>query len=294
MNRGWDAIASLVGDATGQPFPLREHVPVSGGSINSAYRIGDGSRSYFLKINRADGLDMFRAEAAGLEALAAARALRVPQVVACGHAGERACLVLEWITLHGRGDWAALGRGLAAQHRSQGERHGWHRDNTIGATPQPNPPTEEWPVFFARYRLGHQLDLLERQGGHGALVDAGRRLQQRIPALLDDAQPVPSLLHGDLWSGNVAFDENGVPVVYDPAVHFGDRECDLAMTELFGRFPQAFYDAYQQAWPVDGGYARRKNLYQLYHVLNHVNLFGGTYAGQAHGLLGVLLAEANG
>lgn len=290
MSIAWDDIAELVGRATGRPFVLRDRAPVSGGSINAAYRLGDGHRDYFIKLNRDAALPMFQAEAEGLQALREAGGLRVPAVIACEPVGERACLVLEWITLHGRGDWRALGQGLAVQHRNRAERHGWHRDNTIGSTPQPNAPEAEWPVFFARQRLGSQLDLLERRGGHDALVSDGRRLQRQVAAFFDGPLPEPSLLHGDLWSGNVAFDDVGKPVVYDPAVHYGDRECDLAMTELFGRFPQAFYDAYQREWPLDAGYARRRDLYQLYHVLNHLNLFGGMYAGQARQLLATLLA----
>ncbi|MEX0732105.1 MAG: fructosamine kinase family protein [Aquisalimonadaceae bacterium] len=288
----WDVIAQAVADALGEPFTARERAPVAGGDINDAWRLGDGQRDVFVKTNKAALLGMFEAETEGLSALAAAGGLRVPRPVACGTAGDKAWLALEWVTLQGRGDWAALGAGLATVHRSTATEHGWHRDNTIGSTRQPNARNPEWPAFFAEQRLGYQLDLAEHRGaaGHG-LLEAGRRLQQDLPALFGSHQPVPSLLHGDLWSGNVAFDAGRAPVIYDPAVYYGDRESDLAMTELFGHFPDAFYAAYQEAWPLDTGYAVRRTLYQLYHVLNHGNLFGGGYWGQAEGMIGRLIAE---
>lgn len=285
----WEVIAAAIGEATGRPFRGRDKASVAGGSINAAYRFGDGTRDYFVKLNRPDALAMFEAEREGLEELAAAGAVRVPAVIASGVADERSYLVLEWMNLQGRGDWQALGEELARLHRVTAPAHGWHRDNTIGATPQPNPWTEDWVVFLAEHRLGYQLELAERAGAGAALIDPGRRLQAALPALFSDYRPRPSLLHGDLWSGNIAFDQVRRPVLYDPAVHFGDRECDLAMSELFGRLPDVVYRAYDATWPRDAGYAVRRDLYQLYHVLNHFNLFGGGYAGQAEHLVRRLL-----
>ncbi|MCC5858388.1 MAG: fructosamine kinase family protein [Ectothiorhodospiraceae bacterium] len=287
----WSQIAERIGQATGHPFRGIERTPVAGGSINAAYRLGDGRRNYFVKLNRPDALSQFQAESDGLRELAAAGAIRVPAAVDCGLAGERAFLVLEWITLHGRGDWAALGEGLAHLHECTARRHGWHRDNAIGATPQPNPWTEDWGEFFATQRLGHQLTLAEANGAEPALIDAGRRLQEALPLLFRDHAPSPSLLHGDLWTGNIAFDDGRRPVLYDPAVHYGDRECDLAMSELFGRLPEVVYRAYHAVWPLDPGYPTRRELYQLYHVLNHFNLFGGGYGGQAVTRIRRLLTE---
>ena len=170
-------------------------------------------------------------------------------------------------------------------------RFGWHRDNTIGATPQSNAWTDDWARFFAERRLGYQLDLALEQGHSGQLIERGRRLCAPLDALLLDHRPVPSLLHGDLWGGNWAADESGQPVVFDPAIYFGDREADLAMTRLFGGFGRAFYDAYQSAWPLEAGADLRFDLYNLYHVLNHLNLFGGGYRGQAETLIEQLLAS---
>lgn len=288
----WDEIAKAVGDALDSPFHPSERTPVAGGSINGAWRLGDGSRDVFVKTNRAAQMDMFEAEAEGLAELANTGGLRIPRPLALDITGEQAWLVLEWIPLQGRGDWAAMGAGLAVVHRTTASEHGWHRDNTIGSTPQPNSRTADWPAFFAERRLGHQLTLAERHGAAGSeLLDAGRQLQQNLAALFSGYRPVPSLLHGDLWSGNAAFDADQAPVIYDPAVYYGDRESDLAMTELFGRFPEAFYTAYEHAWPVDAGYSVRRGLYQLYHVLNHGNLFGGGYWGQAERLIRQLNAE---
>jgi len=286
--------------ATVQAFLPRDVTPVSGGSINGAWRLSDGERSVFVKTNRGhQALPMFEAEAEGLVALARGAGggearLRVPTPLGHGVSGSHAWLVLEWITLQGRGDWAAMGRGLAAMHRTTAAAHGWHRDNTIGASPQRNTRGADWAVFFADQRLGHQLDLAE-QGRGGApgpaseLIRDGRRLQRALPDLLAGHQPVASLLHGDLWSGNAAFDQAGRPVVYDPAVYFGDRETDLAMAECFGGFPAEFHQAYEAAWPLSAGYPRRRPLYQLYHVLNHGNLFGGGYWQQARTIIQDLL-----
>ena len=288
----WRAIADAITAATGEPVRPGRPAPVSGGGINAAYRLEGANTAWFIKLNDASLEGMFAAEAEGLQALAAAQGgPRIPAVIATGSGGGRAFLVLEWIGLQGRGDWAALGEGLAALHAVSGSHHGWHRDNTIGATPQINSPCDDWAAFFAEHRLGYQLGLAEQNGAGGQLLDRGRLLQEALGALFSDHRPPPSLLHGDLWSGNVAFDASGRPVLYDPATHFGDRECDLAMSELFGRFPAACYDAYQAVSPLAEGYAVRRDLYQLYHVLNHFNLFGGGYESGALRLVERVLAE---
>jgi protein-ribulosamine 3-kinase len=175
-------------------------------------------------------------------------------------------------------------------HRATSGRFGWHRDNTIGATPQLNAWESDWIVFWQTYRLGYQLDLAARSGHGGQLQRRGGLLLERLPALFDHA-PVPSLLHGDLWGGNFSGDAEGNPVIFDPACYYGDREADLAMTELFGGFSGRFYSAYRAAWPLDPGYDTRKTLYNLYHILNHLNLFGGGYGSQAERMIDRLLAE---
>lgn len=290
----WQAISASISNATERAFTARDRAPVGGGSINAAYRIGDGERAFFIKLNRAEALPTFETECDGLSALAATDAIRVPAPVVHGVAAGRAYLVLEWLTLHGRGRWEALGEQLAQLHRSTAERFGWERDNFLGGTPQPNARHDDWPTFFATHRLGHQLHLAEQAGAPAELLDAGRRLQQAVPMLFDGYRPAASLLHGDLWSGNIAFDNDRAPVLFDPAVHYGDRESDLAMSELFGRLPDRVYAAYAAVWPIDAGYPVRRELYQLYHILNHFNLFGGTYADQALRLTQRLLAACKG
>ena len=288
----WKDIEDAIRAATGEPFAIACRRSAGGGCINEAWILeGADGRRLFVKLNGAHLADMFAAEAQALEELSRAGGPRVPRPVAHGTAGGRAYLVMEYLPLGGRGDPAALGEALARLHAVEAERFGWHRDNTIGSTPQPNPWHEDWIEFLRRQRLGHQLDLAAAQGYGGELHERGQRLLEALPAFFQGYRPRPSLLHGDLWSGNVDYTEAGEPVVFDPASYYGDREADLAMTELFGGFPRAFYDAYRQAAPLDPGYGVRRDLYNLYHVLNHLNLFGSGYLGQARALVDRLLAE---
>lgn len=284
-------IAEAIGSATGQAFVLSGQASASGGCINRSQTLhGRDGRRFFLKLNSSDKADMFAAEAEGLETLAQCGALRVPQPIAWGTSGDTAWLVQEHLDLGGRGSGADLGQRLARLHRTSSTAYGWHRDNTIGATHQPNTPTPDWISFYRQHRLGFQLDLARRHGASKRLLQDGERLQADLAAFFPGYAPVPSLLHGDLWGGNYAY-ADGEPVLFDPAVYFGDREADLAMTELFGGFPGDFYAVYRQAWPLDPGYAVRRTLYNLYHVINHFNLFGGGYGRQAEQMMGQLLAE---
>lgn len=290
----WRDIGKQVSAASGEPFTCGGGRLLGGGCINSAYLIEDGARRFFVKVNQAAKLDMFEAEAEGLGEIASARAIRVPLPVCAGLAEDSAFLVLEHVDF-GRGATGSaetLGRQLADMHRAVSSHFGWHRDNTIGATPQINTPSEDWPKFFRDWRLGFQFELAAQKGHRGALQRQGERLLVKIESFFSGYAPRPSLLHGDLWSGNYAYDHSGVPVVFDPAVYYGDRETDLAMTELFGSFPASFYDAYREAFPLDPGYPVRKTLYNLYHILNHLNLFGGGYLGRAESMIARLLGEA--
>jgi len=286
----WQVIGEQIAAATGEPFRPRTPSSIGGGCINQAVRLEDGQRAFFVKLNRATLLEMFEAEAAGLAELAAAGAIRVPRPVCVGVCGDEAYLVLEHLPLGGSGDAGLAGGQLAALHRHTAETFGWQRDNTIGATHQPNRRHRDWIGFWREERLGFQLELAARNGHRGRLQQRGEQLLALFPALLDHT-PRPSLLHGDLWGGNLGYLRDGTPVIFDPAVYYGDREADLAMTELFGGFGGRFYAAYAQAWPLDPGYRTRKTLYNLYHILNHLNLFGGGYGGQALGMIDRLLAE---
>ncbi|NJL02119.1 MAG: fructosamine kinase family protein [Spirulinaceae cyanobacterium RM2_2_10] len=285
----WTPIAEQISQATGQPFRVRDRRPVGGGCINQATALSDGDRTYFVKVNTPVQVEMFAAEAIALEQLYATQTIRVPQPICWGCTDRHSFIAMEWLEF-GRGDaaaWERMGEQLAALHRWRGaEQFGWERNNTIGSTPQINTWTETWPDFFAIERIGYQLRLAKRKGGQFPDTD---RVIAVIRDRLADHQPQPSLLHGDLWSGNAACTVAGEPVIIDPATYWGDREADLAMTELFGGFPAAFYRGYNQAWPLDSGYPQRKALYNLYHVLNHFNLFGGGYGSQASRTLEQLL-----
>jgi fructosamine-3-kinase len=277
----WESIAQQIQAVTGKPFHLMDRASVGGGCINQAFRIGDASQVYFVKVNQASKASMFEAEALGLQEMTAH--IRVPRPLCWGIASDQSYLVLEWIDLGRSTNWPEMGRQLALLHRAtQAQGFGWHQDNTIGETPQLNPWTRDWPDFFAEHRIGHQLKLAARKGMRFAQAET---LLQAIPKVLARHNPQPSLVHGDLWSGNAAFDREGAPVIFDPATYYGDREVDLAMTDLFGGFPEAFYQGYQAVWPLESGYRERKVLYNLYHILNHFNLFGGSYAGQAEQMM---------
>ena len=202
--------------------------------------------------------------------------VRVPRIL--DHGPDS--ILLEQLDLQRNGDWAALAQMLAKLHRTTGPRFGWYRDNFIGATPQINSWRDDWAEFFAECRLRPQLALARKNGFQIALPSL---------KLLENHKPEPSLLHGDLWSGNAGFIADG-PVLFDPAVYYGDREADLAMTELFGGFPARFYEAYDEAYPLTEGYEARKQLYNLYHLLNHLNIFGEGYLAQVQRTLGLLHA----
>lgn len=229
---------------------------------------------------------MYAAEAEGLAALAETDTVHVPAVIDHGIEDGQAFIALERLELaRATADASAeLGHQLAALHRVTGPAYGWADDNFIGLTEQHNGFDDDWAKFFVCQRLGFQLDLAEKNGWDGPVIRGGRQLLERLPDLLGHRPPA-SLLHGDLWSGNHAMLPDGTPVVFDPAVHYGDRECDLAMAALFGGFQPEFFDAYVEAWPMAAGWQTRWRVYQLYHVLNHVNLFGRSYLPQAEHLV---------
>lgn len=263
--------------------------PVGGGDISAAWQARADNRGVFLKTGPANALPMFQAEAAGLAELKKANAIRVPEVLGCVSSGTESVLALEWIEfeLAGAGTSHMLGAQLAAQHAFTAERFGWHRDNSIGSTPQRNNWSDDWLEFLADHRLGYQLHLAERNGYTGRLQSEGTRLLREMGGYFDGYWPEASLLHGDLWGGNWAACD-GEPVVFDPAVYYGDRETDIAMSRLFGGFDDEFYWAYEEAWPMAAGNEQRIALYQLYHILNHLNLFGRSYLHRALAIMRTL------
>lgn len=278
------AIEEAVRQAIGGSFRATACTATGGGCISETFTIADGRQRYFVKLGAAGDAAMFAAEAEGLAAIAASGSFRTPAVIAQGGDGAHAFLVLEHLELRPLATAAegiAFAERLVQLHRTPGEHFGWRPDNFIGRSPQPNGEGDNWAAFFVARRLRPQFERARANGFGGDLQRQGERLLGRVPALFLDYRPQPSLLHGDLWHGNAAFTAAGEPTVFDPAVHFGDREADLAMSELFGGFPSAFYAAYRSAWPLNEDYEQRKPLYSLYHILNHLNLFGRSYLREA-------------
>jgi fructosamine-3-kinase len=236
---------------------------------------------------------MLAAEAEGLAAIAKVGAVRTPGVIARGGDDEQGWLILEWLDLEPLSALAgaALGKALAAQHRATFERFGWEKDNFIGASVQENGWHDDWLAFWRERRLHAQLRMAAKKRYPSKMIDRGERLLADCDAFFTSHAPGPSLLHGDLWGGNAAALADGTPVVFDPAVYCGDREADVAMTALFGGFPKDFLGAYRDAWPLDDGYSVRRDFYNLYHVLNHANLFAGDYVAQSARAIEKLLAE---
>lgn len=258
---------------------IRHAEPISGGDINDAWRLtlADGGTA-FMKSNRTASPAFFRAEADGLEALRATGAIGVPRVIGMGEdAAYGACLLLEWVDAapRARDFWADFGRSLARMHLAPAGRFGWTRDNYIGSSPQINAQSDSWVTFFRDCRLAPQL----RRAQHCFDADTRRRASRLLDRLGEYlAEPGrPSLLHGDLWSGNFVTGPDGRAWLIDPAVYVGHAEADIAMTELFGGFHPDFYAAYREVNPPLPGYQARRELYNLYHLLNHLNLFGGGY-----------------
>ena len=307
---GVDPLDSWLRERLGTRLVARE--PVGGGCVHSAWRVhtADGGR-LFVKTNRADQLPLFEAEADGLAALArvAPPCLVIPTPLALGLSAEGAVLVLPWLEFaRGQappGVWAACGADLARLHRDSlqvprleapgPEAHGpeahagafgWERDNVIGASPQLNGWRTSWSTFFWECRLRPQLTWLARKG---VAISGGERLRERLPAWLEGHGAQPCLVHGDLWSGNAAPLAQGGASLFDPAVYRGDREVDLAMARLFGGFPEAFFNGYNEVWPLEEGWRARMEIYNLYHVLNHANLFGGGYSKQAQNMVDTML-----
>ncbi len=291
------ALGAAIAGAAGSAFAVTAMRSVAGGCIHSAFEVtgksATGERRYFAKVNEAAGAAMFAAEADGLAALAAAKCVTVPEVIAHGADADRSWLVLQWLELAALAERSAatLGHALAAQHRLAQRRFGWQRDNFIGASPQLNGWSEDWPAFWRDKRLHAQLRIAAAKRLPSRMIDRGERLAADFPALLANHSPAPSLLHGDLWSGNALAMAPGVPVLFDPAVYVGDREADVAMTELFGGFPAGFIAAYRADWSLEDGYTVRRDLYNLYHLLNHASLFGGDYVRQAGQSIEKLIAE---
>jgi len=261
--------------------------------------ISHDEQHFFIKTNQANKQHTLEAEAQGLAELGkhitAENPLRIPTVYASGANATHSWLILEYIHFarSSPASQAALGEGLALLHQQTASQFGFISDNVIGESLQTNAWTEDWLSFWSEQRLGTQFKLAKQHGFYEQIQDQAEQLLTILPLLLKDHQPTPSLLHGDLWGGNAACDDAGKPIIFDPAVYYGDRECDLAMTALFGGFSADFYAAYNHVYPTDSGYEQRKTLYNLYHILNHANLFGSGYIMQSKNMMMQLIAQAS-
>ena len=287
----WQVVQQLLVDKTGEKLGRLEAIPVSGGDINSAYRLSDGQHKFFIKINNRERLPMFEAELHGLDEIRRSNSIRAPRAIVCGITGSKAFIVMEYLELSGRPDPVRLARQLASMHLCTRDQFGFAIDNTIGSTPQVNGFSPDWVDFWQQNRLGYQLSLVKNNAYDKELLDAGMRLNEQVSNFFSDYMPVASLLHGDLWGGNQGSDSAGNPVIYDPACYYGDHEADLAMMELFGSPGERFFSAYREVFPIDDGYSVRRELYNLYHILNHAYLFGGGYKAQARRMVDHLLSQ---
>ena len=278
----WSEIAGEIGRALGEPFEIEAVRSLGGGAANTSHRVEGGQRTFFVKLGSLGEFDRFRTEALALREIHQTGTIVVPEPICWGTGDVASYLVMDFLELGGTpaDGPERLGEQLAAMHRHTGDRFGWELNNTIGASPQQNGWSDDWVEFFGEKRLGFQLRLARRNGYSGGWMADCDRLIDRLPAFFESYRPEPSLLHGDLWSGNYGYTRQGEPTIFDPALYYGDREADLAMTELFGGFPAQFYRSYDRAFPLDAGYRQRKVLYNLYHLLNHLNIFGSGYMGQ--------------
>lgn len=289
----WHLVSKHIEEATGNTFKIVSARALSGGDINAAYHLKSADQSYFIKLNSSDLITMFEAEFKGLQEIANTKAIAVPHPIVYGKTDHQAFLVLEYIEfgIATKASDRILGQQLALLHQNCKDYYGWSHNNTIGITPQINTTQPDWLNFWRDNRFVFQLNLAAKKGYGGRLQTLGEQLCNNMSVLLDGYTAKASLLHGDLWGGNAAVNQSGQPVIFDPACYYGDREADLAMTELFGGFSGDFYASYQEVWRLDDGYKTRKNLYNLYHILNHLNMFGGGYLRQAENLMAQLIAE---
>ncbi|MDP5039784.1 MAG: fructosamine kinase family protein, partial [Paraglaciecola sp.] len=276
----WHFISEEISKSLNNDFICDDIREISSGHSHKAFKITDGRSRYLVKTNQKSYLPHFESEIDGLTHLSKAQLFRLPKIICSGVVADKAFLVLEFLTLSegNTEDWFQFGQLLAQQHQTQTQNmYGWQEDNYIGLSPQPNKWNKKWCQFFAEQRIGFMLQLLAAKGQNLANID---KIVASVFKLLAGHVPVASMLHGDFWSGNSGF-HKGLPTLFDPALYYGDRETDIAMSELFARLPTAFYEGYQATWPLDPGYEYRKPVYQLYHVLNHALIFGEHYIQSA-------------
>ncbi len=291
----WQAFTDTLNQHLEKPVNLKNVSAVHGGDINQAYRLQTDSKDLFVKFNQSHFYPMMQAEALSLDRIAQSNTIACPKPMAVGEFENQSWLVMPFYSITSRGDDAQRGRSLAKMHQHLRKEHkpfGWFDDNFIGKTLQNNIWHTDWVSFYREQRLRPQLELSQLNGGSRKLFDLGLELLEYLDFWFQDYRPQASLLHGDLWAGNSAFLDDGTPFIFDPASYFGDRETDIAMTELFGGYSADFYRGYNEVYPLDKGYSQRRELYNLYHILNHFNLFGGHYAYQAQNIIENLIRQA--
>lgn len=277
----WQYLEQQISQQTESPFKIQHKQSIFGGDINQAYKLSDEKRCYFVKTNDEAQLPLFEAEIIALKEIQQSCTIQVPKALVCGVYGKQSYLVLEFVGMQEAASNVLFGEKLAQLHLYQASRFGFQMDNYIGTTLQTNSWSDDWITFWQQQRLMPQLMLCKQNGYSGQLIDKGLELIEKTPYFFQSYQPKASLLHGDLWSGNYSSTLFGQPIIYDPASYYGDHEVDLAMTELFGHPSHDFYSRYQEIYPLDDGFNERKLFYNVYHILNHANLFGGGYQQQA-------------
>lgn len=285
----WQTIEQEITQVIDEPFNIKHKQVVTGGDINLCYWLSNYQRNYFIKLNDKSRLQQFESEAYSLAQIKQLNIMACPNVVTTGTTLDKSFLVLEYLPFNhaSNQNWYLFGKQLATMHKQSSHgQFGWQHDNYIGTTPQPNSWQSNWRTFFAEQRIGWQLQLLAEKSVKLGSID--HIINVCHDALLHH-QVTPCLVHGDLWQGNVGFSDNAA-YIFDPASYYGDREVDIAMSELFGQMPDEFYQGYQEVFPLDADYDKRKLIYNFYHILNHANLFGGVYIEQSKANLSRILA----
>lgn len=277
----WSHISSVLNEA------ITSILPLSGNQFSEKFQAQTERGKYFVKIS--SDFESLQSEHHGLKEIDHTNTIRVPKPIHVGKAANHGILVTEYLEMdNSKRSYSRLASDLIKLHRIKGFQFGWYEDNFIGGNRQINTPLDSWPDFFDVCRLRYQRDLAFANGYRGNIYALCGNVLEAIPFILAEHAPEPSLVHGDLWSGNCGFCD-GVPVIFDPAIYHGDRETDLAMMRLFGGFPERFYREYTAAWELPEGWELRQKVYSLYHILNHLNLFGPTYFDSAELLMRKIL-----
>ena len=273
------AIEESLQPVFGSHIAIEDFQPVSGGCINNGGRLQTNEGPFFVKYNDERFEGMFDTEARGLRLLKEPEAIKVPEVYCTGRTDDKQIfIVMEWIDQAPRQQdfWEKFGERLAALHQTHASQFGLDFDNYIGSLPQYNQQHADWPTFFREERIERQIAIAQKKGQlSDSLIQQIRNIYPKLPDIFPD-EPA-SLIHGDLWGGNFMINEHGEAAIIDPAVYYGHREMELAFTQMFGGFSRSFYEAYHHHYPLEKGFGERKDLYNLYPVLVHVNLFGGPY-----------------